>query len=64
MSRFYAFAAIFLFWITLSTSLMRLLLAASPAACKVRAVPAYRSLLLRSTAIARVNVASAAMNYN
>lgn len=64
MSRFYAFAAIVLFWVTLSTSLMRLLLAASPEAYKVRAMPAYRSVLLRSSAIAQVSVASAGMSYN
>ena len=63
MTKFYLFAAVVLFWVTLSASLMRVQLAASPV-YKMR-VPTYRSTLVRSSAVvARVQGAATAASYN
>lgn len=59
MSKFYIFAAVVLFWVTLSASLLQL--ATSPV-YKMR-VPTYRSLPMRSTVIAEVQNHSAT-SYN
>ena len=61
MSKVYIFAAIVLFWISLSASLMQVELAASPV-YKLR-VPTYRSLPIRSMVIAQVQGA-ATPSYN
>ena len=61
MSKVYIFAAIVLFWISLSASLMQVELAASPV-YKLR-VPTYRSLPIRSMVIAQVQGA-ATTSYN
>ena len=62
MSQICTFAAIFLFWATLSVSLMHVQLVASPV-YKMR-VPTHRSVSIRSTATAQVKVAIAATSYN
>jgi hypothetical protein len=62
MTKFYIFAAVVLFWVTLSASLMRVQLASSPV-YKMR-VPTYRAMLIRSTIVAQVKSATAATSYN
>jgi hypothetical protein len=62
MTKFYIFAAVVLFWVTLSASLMRVQLASSPV-YKMR-VPTYRSMPIRSTAIAQVQAVSTTTSYN
>lgn len=52
MFKFYSFAAVMLFWVTLSASLFRVHVVSSPV-YKMR-VPTYRSLLVRSVAMAQI----------
>ena len=52
MFKFYAFASVMLFWVTLSASLFRVHVVSSPV-YKMR-VPAYRSLPVRSVAMAQI----------
>ena len=52
MFKFYSFAAVMLFWVTLSVSLFRVHVVSSPV-YKMR-VPTYRSLPVRSVAIAQI----------
>ena len=62
MSKLYIFAAVILFWVTLSASLMRVQLASSPV-YKLR-VPTYRSVPMRSTTIAQVQSVAGSASYN
>ena len=62
MFKFYIFAAVILFWVTLSASLLQVHLAVSPV-YKMR-VPTYRSISIRSTSIAQVQGAATATSYN
>lgn len=62
VSKVYVFAAIVLFWVSLSTSLLRVQLAASPV-YRLR-VPAYRSMPIRPTVIAQVQGAPITTRYN
>ncbi|MBD2721395.1 MULTISPECIES: hypothetical protein [Hymenobacter] len=62
MTKFYFFAAVVLFWVTLSASLMRVQLASSPV-YKMR-VPTYRSMPIRSTAVVRVPGVATTASYN
>ena len=62
MSKIYIFAAVVLFWVTLSASLLRIQLAASPV-YKMR-VPTYRSMPIRSVSIAQVQTAAPIASYN
>ncbi|GAA3978247.1 hypothetical protein [Hymenobacter antarcticus] len=62
MSKLSIFAAVFLFWATLSASLMRVQLVASPV-YKMR-VPTHRSAPIRSTVVARVEGVAIAGSYN
>ncbi|UOQ97471.1 hypothetical protein MUN81_19820 [Hymenobacter sp. 5317J-9] len=62
MTKFYLFAAVVLFWVTLSASLMRVQLASSPV-YKMR-VPTYRSALLRSTMVAQAQSVASTASYN
>ena len=62
MSKLYIFAAVILFWVTLSTSLLKVQLVASPV-YKMR-TPAYHSMSTRSTAIAQVKDAPTVASYN
>ncbi|HEX8328437.1 MAG TPA: hypothetical protein VF629_12920 [Hymenobacter sp.] len=61
MSKVYTFAAIVLFWVTLSTSLLRVQLVSSPV-YKMR-VPTHRSMLI-STPVAVQTKAAATFSYN
>ena len=62
MSKVYIFAAIVLFWVSLSASLLRVELVASPV-YKMR-VSTYRSMPIRSTVIAQVQGATTTASYN
>lgn len=62
MSKLYISAAVVLFWVTLSVSLMRVQVAASPV-YKMR-VSALRSMPIRSTVVAQVKGATATSCYN
>jgi hypothetical protein len=62
MSKVYIFAAVVLFWVTLSASLLRVQLATSPV--YKMSVPTYRSVPIRSTVIAQVKAASITVSYN
>ena len=58
MTKFYIFAAVVLFWVSLSASLMGAQLTATPVH-KLR-VPTYRSMPIRSAVVAQVQMTSAA----
>ena len=62
MSKLYIFAAVFLFWTALAASLMQVQLVASPMH-KMR-VPTYRSVPIRTTIVAQVNMNVTAASYN
>lgn len=62
MSKLYIFAAVFLFWSALATSLMQVQLVTSPMH-KMR-VPTYRSMSIRSTAVTQVNTTTTTAAYN
>ena len=62
MFKLYIFAAVLLFWVTLSASLLQVQLTVSPV-YKMR-VPTYRSCPIRSTSIAQVQSVSTAILYN
>ena len=62
MSKLYIFAAVFLFWTALAASLMQAQLLASPMH-KLR-VPTYRSMPIRSMAVAQVEGATTTASYN
>ena len=62
MSKLYIFAAIVLFWVSLSASLLQVQLVASPV-YKLR-VPTSRSMPIRSTVIAQVQGATTTTSYN
>ena len=64
MSKLYLFAAVVLFWVALSASLVRVQLATAPT--HNRLLPASRAILLRSTALAQAKVTSTitALSYN
>ena len=64
MFKLYTFAAIVLFWVTLSVALLRVQLAAS-SVYKVRMrVPTYRSMLIRPSSIAQVKSVVIATSYD
>ena len=62
MSKLLIFAAVFLFWTALAASLMQVQLVASPMH-KMR-VPTYRSMPIRSMAMAQVNTTATTASYN
>ena len=64
MSKLYTFAAIFLFWAALATSLMQVQLLASP--MHKLQVPTYRSVCIRATGIAQLQAGttSTVASYN
>ncbi|MBF9224178.1 hypothetical protein [Hymenobacter ruricola] len=62
MTKFYLFAAVVLFWVTLSASLMRVQLASS-LVYKMR-VPTYRSVPIGSRVVAQVQSPASATSYN
>ena len=59
MFKSYIFAAVILFWVTLSVSLLQVQLTVSPV-YKMR-VPTYRSVPVYTTSIARVQSANTAI---
>lgn len=62
MSKLYIFAAVFLFWTALAASLMQVQLVAS-SMHKMR-VPTYRSIPMRATVVAQVQVGETTASYN
>jgi len=62
MSNLYIFAAVFLFWAALATSLMQAQLVASPVH-KIR-VPTYRSVPMHATVFAQVPAGTTTASYN
>ena len=62
MSKVYIFAAIVLFWVSLSASLLQVQLVASPV-YKLR-MPTSRSMPIRSTVIAQVPGTATPTSYN
>jgi hypothetical protein len=62
MTKFYIFAAVVLFWVTMAASLLRVQLVASPV-YKMR-VPTYRSMPIRSTVVAQAQSSASAVSYN
>ena len=62
MSKFYIFAAVFLFWSALAASLMQVQLVASPMR-KMR-VPTYHSTPINASGIAQVSMPASTAAYN
>jgi hypothetical protein len=62
MSKFYILAAVVLFWVALSASLLQVQLVASPV-YKMR-VPTYRSVPILSTTVAQAQTAPSIISYN
>ena len=56
------FAAVFLFWTILVTSLMRVELAAAPV--RKAHIPTFRSMPIKGAAIAQVQAMSTVISYN
>jgi hypothetical protein len=62
MSKVYIFAAVVLFWVALSVSLLRVQLTAS-SVYKMR-VPTYRSVPIQSTTVAQAETVPSTISYN